>query len=123
MIDNIQLDNIDKSNLLYNNGIFVHEKYVFSPDCLYIDDENNIIHIFEFKSPISRKPDINLYNNYFHQLNYSAFVLIQILQEKNLIFNEDYTIKLHFLAVKFNIVDDNLIYFDINNKNPSYTHG
>lgn len=124
MIDKVELDSVNKDQLLINCGIFVYEKFVFSPDALYIDDINNVIHIFEFKSPITRKPDNKLFDSYFHQLNYSAFVLASILQSNNnLIFNEHYTIKLHFLAVKFNIVDDNYIYYDINNKKENYKHG
>lgn len=46
----IDLD-IDKEQIKINNGIYIYGNKCFSPDALYVDNKNNIIHIFEYKSP------------------------------------------------------------------------
>lgn len=55
-----------------NQGMFAHENSVFSPDALSVID--NVIHIYEYKSPFKWKTH-NLLNAYYHQLNYSAYVI------------------------------------------------
>ena len=57
---------INKDRLKINCGVFIYKNSLFSPDCMYIDDESSTVHIFEFKSPISRKADYKLFDFYKH---------------------------------------------------------
>lgn len=88
-----------------NQGMFAFENSVFSPDALCVID--NVIHIFEYKSPFKRKTK-DLLKHYYHQLNYSAYVIEQILKSNNYEYGKDYVIKCHFLACRFKVCDSQL---------------
>lgn len=88
----------EKDFIVEGLGCFVHNNSVFSPDALYINEHSSqslgitsphetikVIHIFEFKAPAKRSVK-NLVKEYYHQLNYAAYVLYNILQDNGYVY-------------------------------------